>query len=163
MRAATPAAEPPNRSFIETFIDTPTMLTRAARTGETPPSHEDRSCFMRFRTLIWTAFAVTAAAVVYLTLRPGGTAPGFYMADKIQHAAAYATLAFLAGLGARSPASAAWWALGLAGAGYGLEIVQSFTGRSYDLYDAAANAAGCALGLIAALGARRTGRLKHVL
>ena len=99
-----------------------------------------------FRTLAWTGFAVAATVVLYFTLKPGPGGGPFMWWDKAQHFSAYFALAFLAGLAARNWKQAALFALGLAVAGYGLEIAQYYVGRSYDLYDEAANALGCVAG-----------------
>lgn len=101
------------------------------------------------RGLVWLAFLIAAGAVLYFTLRPGGSAPAFMWWDKVQHFTAYGALAFLAGLGSPGWRRALGWAVALAVAGFGLEIVQSYVGRSYDLYDQAANMLGCAAGFLA--------------
>lgn len=98
------------------------------------------------RIALWTLFAVTAGVVVYFTLRPGPSGDIFTWWDKLQHFAAYGALAGLAGLTTRSWRRALLYAALLTLAGYGLEIVQTWVGRSYDLADAAANAIGCLAG-----------------
>ena len=110
------------------------------------------------RRAIWTAFAVAAAAVVYLSLKPGPSGTAFLWWDKAQHFTAYATLAFLAGLGASGLPRAALYAVLLALAGYGMELLQLQVGRSYDLYDKAANALGCLAGFAASALVRRIAR-----
>jgi VanZ family protein len=110
-----------------------------------------------FRAAAWCAFAVAAAGVLYFTLKPGPSGGPFVWWDKAQHLTAYLTLAFLAGLAAKDWRQAALFAAGLAVAGYGLEIVQLYVGRSYDLVDAAANALGCATGFALSRIARRIG------
>lgn len=97
---------------------------------------------------LWVLFAVAAAAVLYFTLQPGPGGGPFTWWDKLQHFTAYFTLSALAGLAARSWREALLYAVLLAAAGYLLEIVQSYVGRSYDLADAAANALGCAAGFL---------------
>jgi VanZ family protein len=100
----------------------------------------------RMRNLAGIAFLITAGVVLFYTLRPGESGIMFLWRDKFQHMAAYSALSFLAGLYARSWRQAAMFAVGLVAVGYGLEIAQTFVGRSYDLLDAAANAAGCLIG-----------------
>lgn len=111
------------------------------------------------RNLLWILFALAACVVVYFTLQPGPSGTVFTWWDKLQHLGAYAALSLLAGLAARSWRQALLCALALAVAGYGLEILQSYVGRSYDLADALANTLGCAAGFalsrIPALIARR--------
>lgn len=98
------------------------------------------------RAFLWLAFFGLAAAVVWLTLQPGPGGVAFTLWDKIQHFGAYGALAGLAGLAARNWREAALYAALLTLAGYLLEIAQTYVGRSYDLYDAAANALGCLAG-----------------
>ena len=111
------------------------------------------------RYLFWLLFAVAACVVVYFTLQPGPSGTVFTWWDKFQHFGAYATLALLAGLAARSWREGLLYAIALIAAGYGLEILQSYVGRSYDLADALANAlgslAGFAVSRLPALLARR--------
>jgi VanZ family protein len=99
-----------------------------------------------FRAIAWLLFCVAAAGVLYYTLRPGPSGTAFMWRDKLQHMSAYGTLALLATLGARSQGQALLFATLLAAAGYALEIVQPYVGRSYDLLDEAANIAGCLVG-----------------
>lgn len=112
---------------------------------------------MNSRKWAVAAFAVAAAGVLYLTVKPGPGGGPFELWDKAQHFSAYVVLAFLAGLAAPDWRRAALYAVLLAFAGYGLEWVQFYVGRSYDLYDALANALGCLTGftLNASLGAMR--------
>lgn len=101
------------------------------------------------RLAAWGLFAAAAIAVLYFSLRPGGSSPYFMWWDKVQHFAAYGAMALLAGVGSRSWRQAALWAAGLAVAGYALEIVQSYVGRSHDLADQVANTLGCLAGFAA--------------
>lgn len=107
------------------------------------------------KAVLWALFATAAGVVLYFTLKPGPGGGPFMWWDKAQHFAAYFTLALLAGLAARNWRQAALIALGLAAAGYGLEIAQLYVGRSYDLYDEAANALGCLGGLLTSATVRR--------
>lgn len=101
------------------------------------------------RYVLWALFAVAAAAVLYFTLQPGPGGGPFTWWDKLQHFAAYATLSLLAGLAAKTWRQALLYAVLLALAGYGLEFIQLYVGRSYDIADAIANAIGCAAGFAA--------------
>lgn len=101
------------------------------------------------RYALWSLFALAAGAVLYFTLIPGPGGGPFTWWDKLQHFAAYFTLSTLACLNARSWREALLFAALLAAAGYALEIAQLYVGRSYDLYDEAANALGCLAGFIA--------------
>lgn len=98
------------------------------------------------RYVLWTLFAVAAGAVLYYSLLPGPGGGPFTWWDKLQHFCAYLTLSTLAGLAARSWREALLFALVLIGVGYLIEIAQLYVGRSYDLYDEAANALGCLAG-----------------
>lgn len=100
------------------------------------------------RTLLWLLFAVAAGAVVYFTLQPGPSGSVFTWWDKFQHFGAYATLSLLAGLTTRSWRQALLYAVLLASAGYALEFIQPYVGRSYDLADALANTLGSACGFL---------------
>ncbi len=104
---------------------------------------------LRLRPVLWIAFFTALVAIVYLTLRPGNHGTLFMWSDKIQHAGAYVMLSFLAGLASRQWRQAALMAAGLAAMGYGLELIQPYFGRSYDLLDEAANITGCLAGFIA--------------
>lgn len=102
------------------------------------------------RRVVWLLFCAAGAVVLYLTLRPGNSGTTFLWSDKLQHASAYGTLSGLAALGASSRRQAVLFAALLAVTGYGLELIQPFVGRSYDLLDEAANIVGCIAGLFAA-------------
>ena len=101
------------------------------------------------RYLLWFLFALAAGVVVYFTLQPGPSGAVFTWWDKLQHFGAYATLSLLAGLTTRSWRQALIYAGLLALAGYGLEIAQTYVGRSYDLADALANMLGALAGFLA--------------
>lgn len=117
---------------------------------------------MTLRHWAFAAFVPAALVVLYFTLRPGQPGVMFMWSDKVQHCAAYAGLAFLAGLAALSGRQALVFAVLLAVAGYGLEWVQMLVGRSYDLLDALANIAGCAIGFALSLAVRRIAAGRHV-
>ncbi|MFT3810602.1 MAG: VanZ family protein [Micropepsaceae bacterium] len=101
------------------------------------------------RYLLWLLFAVAAGIVVYFTLQPGPSGTVFTWWDKLQHFGAYGTLSLLAGLTTRAWRRALLYAALLALAGYGLEILQIYVGRSYDLADALANTLGALGGFLA--------------
>jgi VanZ family protein len=104
-------------------------------------------------------------AVTVLSLRPTGPAmPG--NKDKIAHALAYASIASLLVLSRRTRTVGLRHALlviALATAyGVGIEIVQRFVGRDFDLMDMVANAFGAAIGAaIAVTISRRIPRVER--
>jgi VanZ family protein len=94
------------------------------------------------------AFGLALCATLWLALEPSsGAGPWFWQADKLQHAAAFAVLAWL---GARARVGGRWaLVLGLLAFGAGIEIAQSFTAtRTASALDLAADAAGIALALV---------------
>ncbi|MEE2527002.1 hypothetical protein V0U79_11535 [Hyphobacterium sp. HN65] len=105
--------------------------------------------------MFWLAFA----AITVIALLPGPAAPPRLLGtDKIEHAAAFAVLAFLASAGWRG--LPLWFiALGLLTHGLLIELIQSspILQRTMSLADLAADAVGILLGLIlvALLGMRR--------
>jgi len=101
------------------------------------------------RYVLWGLFAVAAGVVLYYSLIPGPGGGPFTWWDKLQHFGAYATLSLLAGLTTRDWRRALLYAALLALAGYGLEIAQTYVGRSYDLADALANMLGALAGFLA--------------
>lgn len=85
-------------------------------------------------------------AVMVLSLLPAESMPALDVSDKLEHAAAYAFLAFTGSLALRRPHR--WLAVGLAVLGICLEMAQTLVpGRSFELLDAAANATGAILGV----------------
>lgn len=97
----------------------------------------------------WRALlAVELAAICWLAFDPAPPAAAATFGDKINHAAAFAVLAFSARLAwPRGSAAAVWVAL-LAYGGF-IEVVQTFIpGRSGEWADLAADAAGIAIGLL---------------
>lgn len=99
---------------------------------------------------LWGALFVALLAwllVAALSPEPRGPSLGL---DKANHVAAFAALA-LTGLlaGARRAPSAAWLAFGLLGLGIAIEIAQAHVpGRSPELLDVLADAAGIAAGMV---------------
>lgn len=88
------------------------------------------------------AFALAVLAVGWLTLTPStGGEPWFWQADKLQHAAAFAVLAWLGARSRLRPASAVVW--GLLAFGAATEIGQAFIpSREASLADFGADSAG---------------------
>lgn len=96
-----------------------------------------------FRWLFWA----TALALLWLALGPGSPAQSnwFWQADKVRHAAAFATL-WLIGVRARL-ASPLALALGLVAFGGAIEVAQSFTpDRDASWLDLLADSVGITLG-----------------
>ena len=96
------------------------------------------------------------AAVFYLSLipEPPQIVPGFKMVDKLEHLAAYTVLTFLLAFVLSVKMPAARFSLSLSivlmiAVGALIEWLQSFTGRSPELADLAADAAGAVIGAVA--------------
>lgn len=106
------------------------------------------------------AFWLAFAAITVIALLPGPAAPPRLLGtDKIEHAAAFAVLTFLAGTGWRG--LPLWFiALGLMTHGLLIELIQGspILQRTTSLADAAADAVGVGLGLllVQVLGLRRS-------
>jgi hypothetical protein len=106
---------------------------------------------LRFRWLWWLIGFWIAAFVTTTSLMPSKNLPNVNLSDKVEHALAYALLAFwFASLVLRR--SFIWVALGLLALGGAIEIIQGMMpyGREGDWYDFYADAAGIALGLMLA-------------
>lgn len=105
---------------------------------------------LRFPWVWWTLGWLLIAGVAAGSLVPGGTIGDFSVSDKVLHALAYFVLMFwFSGLYRRER----HWILALAivAFGFALELAQAGTAsRSFDLYDAAANASGILLALVLA-------------
>jgi VanZ family protein len=101
---------------------------------------------------LWLAMsAVLVAVTVYASLETGVSLPVPSGFDKVEHFTAYCGLAvWFTGLYPRSR----YWkvVLGLLALGIGLEIAQGVMrlGRSADVFDVVANAAGVGIGLLLA-------------
>jgi VanZ family protein len=107
---------------------------------------------LRHRRLWVVLSAVIVALIVYVSLAPAISLPLPSYSDKAEHFAAYCGLAvWFTGLYAR----AQYWRVvaALLALGLGLEIAQGVMalGRSAELLDMAANAAGVGVGLLLAL------------
>ena len=101
------------------------------------------------RRFFFGLFVCGLVAVIVLSLLPAEAMPALEVSDKIEHAAAYAFLAFTGALALRRPHR--WLVAGLAVLGIALEIAQTLVpGRSFDLVDGLANAAGAILGVLLA-------------
>jgi len=105
---------------------------------------------LRFPWVWWTLGWLLIAGVAAGSLVPGGTIGDFSVSDKVLHSLAYFVLMFwFSGLYRRER----HWILALAivAFGFALELAQAGTAsRSFDLYDAAANASGILLALVLA-------------
>ena len=100
-------------------------------------------CFVRRAAVVLFVWAVLTVAM--LSLLPASQVPAISVWDKAQHAAAYAALGLLGGLGFR-PGIGLIARLGLIGGV--LEIAQHFTpGRSPSLLDEVTNILGAAAGV----------------
>jgi hypothetical protein len=107
---------------------------------------------LRYVWLWWLLGFVIVAVVTTTSLMPPKNLPKVNLSDKLEHALAYAVLAFwFASLVLRR--SFVWVALGLLVLGGAIEITQGMMpyGREGDWYDLYADAAGIALGLMLAL------------
>jgi VanZ family protein len=97
-----------------------------------------------------------AAAIVWLSLTPSPSDPGFDYGDKVQHFLAYALLMVWFGLLYRNPKPRVAYGVLWIGMGMALEFAQAMTGyRSFELADMAANALGVLAGAAAALSLPR--------
>jgi len=95
----------------------------------------------------WTMLA----AIVWLSLTPSPPSLDVTFGDKLGHLAAYGSLMFWFGQLYASRSARAAYALAFALMGVALEFAQATTGyRSFEVLDMAANAAGVALGWVAA-------------
>jgi len=108
------------------------------------------SVLTRSRLLLYAAIGWTIAILIGCLL-PGNGLPDLTNKDKDLHFAIFALFGFLWRLTGRST----WWVIGVGIAyGYGIEVIQglaTFLHRSYDLYDALADAVGTLLGVGLAL------------
>ncbi len=110
---------------------------------------------MTVKKLSFILFLVCLASVTVLSLIPSPPKlPGsFEYIDKAEHAAAYAVLSMLLLMSLpefrKKITGVLVCVLMLAGYGILMEFIQSFTGRSPELADFAADLAGIVLGLIA--------------
>jgi VanZ family protein len=114
----------------------------------------------------WVPALVWAGLIFWLSSRSQLPSPRLPHIDKVEHATAYAVLAWLAARGLRSAAADPGWAVALASL-YGVsdEIHQAFVpGRSPDVLDWAADTAGAllALYLFHRLRARRAAALSEL-
>jgi len=102
------------------------------------------------RLLVYAAIGWTVAIFIGCFL-PSNGLPDLTNKDKWLHFAIFALFGFLWRIAGRST----WWVVGVGTAyGYGIEVIQglaTFLHRSYDLYDALADAIGTLLGVGLAL------------
>jgi VanZ family protein len=93
-------------------------------------------------------FLVTLVLLVVGSLTPAQHVPAVTAQDKVLHFAAYAVVAVLAVLSIRSPRNRMIGLAALVVLGVALELAQIFVpGRSFDLWDLAANGGGVLMGL----------------
>ena len=102
------------------------------------------------RLLVYAAIGWTVAILIGC-LMPSSGLPDLTNKDKWLHFGIFALFGFLWRLTGRST----WWVIGVGIAyGYGIEVLQgiaTFLHRSYDLYDAFADAVGTLIGVGLAL------------
>jgi VanZ family protein len=101
------------------------------------------------RTGLWAMTAVYWLALVVLTHTPRPPSAGIHISDKLAHLAAYALLAgmlYACLWSGRTPRRTAWLTLVVVLV-YGAvdELTQPLAGRSCELFDWLANAAGAAM------------------
>jgi len=109
----------------------------------------------RLLLALWLALVVLASLIPRV---PRADAVAWFPgADRVGHAVAYGVLCVLAvwAFGGRGRRVLVMAGLGAVVLGVLLECVQPLTGRTFDLTDMAANAAGAGLGLVGMLLARR--------
>lgn len=116
-----------------------------------------RALFSRQGRLFWAIFLVSTTGYVLhqaLTPHPGGPSFGW---DKLNHASAFAVLAFACLFALRERAHPVFWTIFLLLAlGVGIELAQMYVpGRSAELEDVAADSVGIGIGLLVALNAAR--------
>ncbi|HUL05495.1 MAG TPA: VanZ family protein [Candidatus Acidoferrum sp.] len=106
--------------------------------------------FPRIVTLL--LFLLAAATVTVLSLLPQRDVPKVGVSDKLEHAIAYFGLAILGGLAFRERRRLLYLFVILCAMGGAIELLQAFSpGRTPELADAVADAAGAAAGIFVAL------------
>ena len=109
-----------------------------------------------YRPRVWRLlFVLACVCCLFFSLRPqGGAAPWFAHVDKVQHASAFAVLAYLA---LKTGWLKVWQVfVGLSLFGLGIEIAQGMTTyRQADVLDWAADVAGVAVVLLPWWSAQR--------
>jgi len=119
-----------------------------------------RALAVQARALGPAAFWFTLIVVLVLALWPGHRGPPTLLGwDKLEHIAAFATLAVL-GRFAYPGLARVWLALGLTGVGIAIELLQmiEMINRVASIYDVGANSVGILAGLAAASAAAWTAR-----
>jgi VanZ family protein len=109
---------------------------------------------------LWVLVAAAMVVLMYESVKPADPASLAAQSDKVAHALAYGLLAGIVLAAVR--VSAAWpaWRVALAAflwaTAYGAlaEVLQAHVGRTSDLWDGVANAAGAGLVALAFLGVR---------
>jgi hypothetical protein len=110
------------------------MLSRASL-------HHARTCVA---VLFWPFLALVIWASLIVFTPPIDLGVSFQ--DLIAHFVAYAGLAGMAAMVLHGRRATIWAVAGLIALGASLEILQSFTGRETELFDAVANSAGAICG-----------------
>ena len=95
--------------------------------------------------LFWPSLALVVwISLIALTIPPFDL--GISFQDLIGHFVAYGGLAGMAAMALHERRASIWAVVGLIALGAVLEILQSFTGRETELYDAIANGVGAVCG-----------------
>lgn len=110
----------------------------------------------RMFPLALSATGLLALGIFVLALAPARAVPAEIVGDKVQHAAAFATLAFLPC--AVRLRAALWVGPLLLLYGGAIEVVQFFVGRDASWYDVGADLLGISLGVAAGAVAGRMWR-----
>jgi VanZ family protein len=118
------------------------------------------SSYRRLRLLFWFLTAAWWVLIVTLTHLPPSRLPRVGGGDKLHHFAAYAALALLLGFSLLFTFPRyGWlvWVVLAVGACYGAldEVTQAWVGRTTDLHDWLADAAGTAVGILPVLIVQR--------
>lgn len=104
---------------------------------------------LRYRRLWFVLGLGLAAFVLVLCLMPSKDLPSIHMWDKLEHALAFASLAFLfASVVVRR--DHLWVGISLVAFGGLIELLQAHVGRDAEWFDLAADSVGVAAGLILA-------------
>jgi VanZ family protein len=104
------------------------------------------------RTAARILFLLAIAVVTLLSLLPQRDVPKVGVSDKLEHAIAYFGLALIGGLAFSTRHSLLYLFVFLCAMGGAIELLQSFSpGRTPELADAVADAAGAAAGIFVAL------------
>jgi len=95
--------------------------------------------------LFWPSLALVIWASLFVFMKPPFDL-GLSFQDLIGHFVAYGGLAGMAAMALHARRAAIWAVAGLIALGAALEILQGFTGRETELFDAIANSLGAICG-----------------